>query len=89
MATDPEYAAKIRAEWARANKRRYENETVEQREARLQHKRELSAEQYRKRKALEPPKPPKAPKPKAAPKAQHIAVKRPGRIMALAGWHRW
>lgn len=89
MAADPEYAARIRAEWARANKRRYDNETPEEREKRLLRKKELSAKRYQKQKAARALLP-KPEKPKPAPKAPSIPQRaKPGRLMALAGWHRW
>jgi len=89
MAADPDYAAKIRAEWKRANEKRYANETPEEREKRLEYKREVSAERYRKWKEKQPPKPKPEPKPKAAPVTPQSPRKKPGRLMALAGWHKW
>lgn len=87
MAADPEYAAKIKAEWKRANKNRYKNETPEQREKRLERKKISSAKRYQEWKAKQPPK--QEPKPKSKPVAPESPRKKPGRLMALAGWHRW
>lgn len=89
MAADPEYAAKIRDEWRRANANRYANETPEEKEQRRQRNREQAAKSYQKRKAAQELLP-KIEKPKPAPKAPPISQRpKPGRLMALAGWHRF
>lgn len=87
MANDPEYAAKIRNEWKRANEKRYANETPEEKEARLKHHRKRQRERYREWKAKQPEKPPRQPKPKTekAPKPP-TNIRKPGRLLALIGW---
>lgn len=93
IASDPEYAAHLREIWKRANANRrariLASETPEEREARLQRKREDRAKRAKEKKAMEPPKPEK---PKPAPNAPRNIVttkNKPGRLMALAGWHRF
>lgn len=89
MAADPEYAAKIREEWRRANANRYANETPEEKEKRKQRNREACAKRYQKQKAAQALLP-KPEKPKPAPKAPPVSPRaKPGRLMALAGWHRF
>lgn len=87
MKADPEYAERIREEWRRANERRYAKETPEEREKRMQRNREKTRKSYQKRKAALAllPKPEK-PKPD---RKHSVATKKPGRLMALAGWLRW
>lgn len=98
MATDPEFAAQERArQRARNAKRgnRKENETPEQREKRLQQNREYNAKRYREKKAMQALVPalpkqvkPKAPPPPPKPKAPPVVFKRkPGRLLAMAGWN--
>lgn len=101
MKTDPEFAEQERARWREKNAKRgnrKDNETPEQRERRLQRNREYNAQKYREKKAMlalvpaeqkvtpkvAPPPPP--PKPAFNP---HAHKKRPGRLMALAGWNRF
>jgi hypothetical protein len=86
MAADPEYAERIREEWRRANANRLANETPEEREKRKQRNREACAKRYQEWKAKQPPK---EDKPKPTPKPAAINKPKPGRLMALAGWHRW
>lgn len=89
MAADPEYAERIKAEWKRAREKRYKNETPEAREKRLERKRESSAKRYEDWKAKQPPKPKAEPKPKSKRVTPESPRKKPGRLMALAGWHKW
>lgn len=101
MLNDPEYAEKRKAEWRAKNAQRgnrKENETPEQRERRLQRDREYNAKRYRERKAMQAlvPATPKAVTPKVTapppppPKFNPYAnKKKPGRLMAIAGWHRF
>jgi len=86
MAADPEYAERIREEWRRANATRYAKETPEERELRKQRNREACAKRYREWKAKQPPK---EDKPKLSSRPAAINKPKPGRLMALAGWHRW
>lgn len=97
MAVDPEFAAKMRDQQARANAKRRAtmNETPEQREKRLQRNREYSAKRQREKQmtAQLVPAKPKPVTPKVAPpppppkKPLHQFKKKPGRLLALAGWN--
>lgn len=97
MATDPEYAAKMKDMSARANKKRRGQgiaETPEQRERRLQRDREYAAKRAREKKLMAELIPakakapaPKAPKPPAAPKTPPFTLRKVGRILALSRWH--
>lgn len=102
MLNDPEYAEKVRAYARQRNAlrgNRKENETPEQRERRLQRDREYNAKRYREKKAMQAliPVEPKVVTPKVAPPPPlptpkfnpHANKKRPGRLMALAGWNRF
>lgn len=98
MAEDPEYAAKIKAQWTARNGNRVgrpkPEETPEQREKRLQRNREYYAKKAREKKMMEalhlaPPKEPKRLVRKAEPKKLVVPTRKPGRLVAMAGWHRW
>lgn len=99
MAADPEYAAKINAMWRRNNQKRKAegkkpNETPEARERRLQRTREYHAKKAREKKMMAaltpaPPKPKAEPAPKAVAKKATQPTRKPGRLVAMAGWHRW
>lgn len=97
MAQDPEYAAKMREQQARANAKRRSNrdETPEEREKRLQKAREYDAKRRREKRLMAQLVPglpkqvkPKAPPPPPKPKAPPVVFRRkPGRLLALAGWN--
>lgn len=93
MATDPEYAAQVKANWARsyAKRKGKTEETPEQRERRLQRDREYRAKKTRDQKMMEAIVPAKtrAPAPKAppAPKSPVHHKPRMGRMQALSKWY--
>lgn len=83
--TEEDRVAKKREQQRLWNKRRYEKETPEAREKRLQASREAALKRYYERKAKEPQKPKPAPKSNDYPQR----VKKPGRLCAMAGWLKW
>lgn len=94
MAADPEYRAEYLRKSSEANARRREkskeNETPEARERRLQRDREYRAKKRREWRLANPivpkePKPPKEKKPNKVPPQSNFKRK-PGRLLALAGW---
>lgn len=89
MEADPEYAKHYREKCKERNARRSHrrgDETPEQREARLRRNREAAAKLRR-----DKPKPPPKPKIKLHKKKPQLSfeVKKPGRLLALAGWRGW
>ena len=102
MASDPEYAERMRAQWKRNNAKRnrnqkVENETPEQRERRLQSQREYRARKAREKKLMEQLTPviktvvkkevkPKETQPKPKP---NLNIKKPGRFAMMARWNNY
>ena len=101
MASDPEYAEKIKEQQRERSARRYDrerNETPEKRERRLQRERERRAKKKREQKMMEQlapiikteivkPEQPKE-KPKYNPKT-NPNFKKPGRLAMMAKWNRY
>ena len=98
MAADPEYAAKLKDQWTRANAKRRQNgkpaynESPEARERRLQRDRERRARDARDRKLMadlipiQKPAPQKL-MPPPPPKPKMPTIKKMGRFAALSKWH--